>query len=349
MASIGPRDNMSLSHLMAGSAMTPGGTAPPPPSPGPLQGRPANLSGAMAMPRCDLPSAVRENTVAAVHARSAQPPNTSGSQRTELAMERLQTASDKLKESRDNGVDLAKTSFFKKLLGVATAVVGVGVAAALTVVTGGIAAPLLAVSCLNLVINVGDSVCAYRNMRNVQDTAAGLPPRFAPLPGGNSCVQNLFHGIAKAAGASDENAALTGQIAAGFFHVGMAVATFVTGNLIGGAAMALAPQVSGIVTNGLKAVVAFDTVVTTGDAAKGRIEEARELMANANGLTEGAGIPELASSKVARILVGDVPADLARTTEAVNQAASQYGNAAVNGIQSLTSLCSIGRAVLSVA
>lgn len=353
MSSIGSHDGASLASLLAASSSPISTTSATPASREAIvPGTPANMPGALPAPRHDLPSAVRERTVESVHARSAEPPQATVPSRQARGMERLEQASGKLKEASDNGVDLAKSSFFKKLLGVATAIVAVGVATALTVVSGGVAAPLLAVSCANLAVNIGDSVCAYRNLRNAQDVEAGLKPRYLPLPGGNSCLQNLFYGLAKAGGASDDTAKTVATVLGGFFQLGLAVGAAVAGSAAG--VMALAPKIATMVANGIKAAVAFDTAITSGGGAKSDLEEAARLVEQANRLpVSGAAIdqdnlPNLASTKVARVLVGDVPQAQERATAVVDQAVSQYGNSAIGGVLTLSSLVSIGMAAATL-
>jgi hypothetical protein len=84
----------------------------------------------------------------------------------------------KLLAARQEGVDVAKTSFWKKALGVALSGVAVGVAVGLTAISFGGATPLLALACVNFAVSTGDAICAYRNMRNTEAIADHRPPPY---------------------------------------------------------------------------------------------------------------------------------------------------------------------------
>lgn len=355
MAAIGPHDPSSLHSLVGSSAhaaTTPTASSGVAVAPG----RPANIAGSLAAPRIDLPTAARDHTVASVHARAAEPTRATVGSRQAVAQQRLGAAADKLKEARDNGVSLAKTSFFKKLIYVATSIVAVGVAAALTAVSGGIAAPLLAVSSVNLAVNIGDSVCAYRNMRHAQDLAAGKPNPRPATPCGNSCIQNLTYAVAKGVGIeSHETRLAIAKAVGGIFQAGLTVGAVVAGEAAG--ALALAPKIAITVANGIKALVAIDTVVTSGlteaelgPQYKGRTRELLESAArqadSARSL-DGTVRTDVADAEIQRVLSGD-PAALDRSRQLVDTAVGQYGDTATNTGQGFAACVAVGRAVVSM-
>ncbi|QEI06026.1 hypothetical protein FXN63_09390 [Pigmentiphaga aceris] len=121
--------------------------------------------------------------------------------------ETLNDAAQSLQTSKDVGVDTSKRSFFTKLAGAVVSGVVVGLAAALTAVTAGAAAPLLAVACVNLAVSVGDAGCAYNNLQHAKEVARGdNPPKHSLMPMGNSCVDNFIHGTLTRCGVSADTA-----------------------------------------------------------------------------------------------------------------------------------------------
>lgn len=98
--------------------------------------------------------------------------------RADVAKGKLVAAGEKLLAARQEGVDVAKTSFWKKALGVALSGVAVGVAVGLTAISFGGATPLLALACVNFAVSTGDAICAYRNMRNTEAIADHRPPPY---------------------------------------------------------------------------------------------------------------------------------------------------------------------------
>jgi len=362
MSSIGPHDR-SLASLIntpsnAATASSEASTATAS-RPSIMPGRPANITGSVAPPRSDLPPLVRENTVASVRSRAAGPMLPAVGSRQVVAQEKLSQASSKLKEASDNGVSLAKASFFKKCLNVGAALVGVVVAAMLTVASGGVAAPLMAMTCINLAVSCGDAYCAHRNLRNAQDLAQGKPvPPERLLPGGNSCIKNMVHAIAVKAGASPDTAKKIASAVSGFFQLGLAVGAAVAGQFAG--ALDLGLKISSIVANVVKALVAGDTAVTSGiaETAVGPDDagHSRELVRQGTVLADqaramGAEVDMRGQTPVEReigaVLSGDADARQ-RAEKLVGDAVGQYGSAAVNTAVAISTCISIGRTVCSI-
>lgn len=129
-----------------------------------------------APPRSDVSAgqADRVRTIASEPARAGGV----APSRADVAKGKLVAAGEKLLAARQEGVDVAKTSFWKKALGVALSGVAVGVAVGLTAISFGGATPLLALACVNFAVSTGDAICAYRNMRNTEAIADHRPPPY---------------------------------------------------------------------------------------------------------------------------------------------------------------------------
>lgn len=158
----------------------------------------------MAPPNLTPPSTPRELSeprevlVSSASSKSESPPKTgSCPSRKEVAERLLDQAKDKMVEARKMGVDVAKTTFWKKSLFAFASAVGVGVAAGLTAISFGGAAPLLGLACASMVVSVGDAACAYRNYKNTEATAEGKPQPYAQLKAGNSFIGNLTFELIK--------------------------------------------------------------------------------------------------------------------------------------------------------
>jgi hypothetical protein len=129
-----------------------------------------------ATPRSDV-SAGQADRVRAIASEPARAGGVAPS-RADVAKGKLVAAGEKLLAARQEGVDVAKTSFWKKALGVALSGVAVGVAVGLTAISFGGATPLLALACVNFAVSTGDAICAYRNMRNTEAIADHRPPPY---------------------------------------------------------------------------------------------------------------------------------------------------------------------------
>ncbi len=180
--------------------------------------------------------------------------------RAQVAQDRLSAAQAKLLEARQAGVDVARSSFWKKALGTALAGVALGVAAGLTALSFGGAAPLLALACVNFAVSGGDAICAWRNLRNTQAAAEQRPPPYAPLPLGNSIVGNVLHGLltrCNVSAGTAASAALWGSRAAG---LGLGVASFAVGAGLSG--LPLAYELAGKLASGIGTAAAALSTLT---------------------------------------------------------------------------------------
>lgn len=356
MAAIGPRDSASLQSVLSSSAAS-SSTPSAPTERSAVSGRPANIAGALSPPRSDLPLMQREQTVESVRARSNATAQERVGARTAVAEKRLEVAASKVQEARDNGVSLAKASFFKKLLGVAASVITVGVATALTAVSGGIAAPLLAMASVNLAVSAGDALCAFRNMRHAQDLAAGNPNPRPAMPCGNGCLQNLLYAVAKRCGVDNESTRqLIAKGVGGFLQLGLAIGSFVAGGAAG--AIALAPKIALMVANVIRALNALETVMNTemtnsdkkteeNSRTRQMLDDAAKLAATAREI-DGSARVNADAAEIQRVVSGDIAA-LDRSRQLVDTAVRQYGDVAPNLGIAVGACIAVGRAAESIA
>ena len=225
-----------------------------------------------APPRSDVSAGQAER----VRATASEPACHGGvaPSRAEVAKGKLVAAGEKLLAARQEGVDVAKTSFWKKALGVALSGVAVGVAIGLTAISFGGAAPLLALACVNFAVSTGDAICAYRNMRNTEAIADHRPPPYDTLPMGNSIVANMAHGVLTRCGVSAETASSVAKGIGITVGVGLAVASIAVGAGISGLPMAY--EVAGKVASYAGTAVAVASTVggmLTDDADREQLKE----------------------------------------------------------------------------
>ena len=195
----------------------------------------------------DAGAAERVRSAAAEPAKAGVAPS-----RADVAKGKLVAAGDKLMEARQAGVDVAKSSFWKKALGTVVSAVAVGVAAGLTAISFGGAAPLLALACVNFAVSGGDAICAYRNMRNAEAVAELRPPPYEKLPMGNSIVANVIHGVLTRCGVSADTAATASTWGSRAVSLGLGVASVAVSAGLSGLPMAydLAGKISSAIGTG---------------------------------------------------------------------------------------------------
>lgn len=221
----------------------------------------APVSLTLPPPRSEVSAgqADRVRTVAQEPARAGVAPT-----RADVAKGKLAAAGDKLLEARQAGVDVAKTSFWKKALGVALSGVAVGVAVGLTTISFGGATPLLALACVNFAVSTGDAMCAYRNMRNTEAIAESRTPPYEKLPMGNSIVGNMTHGVLTRLGVSAESATAAAKVTGGVVTLGLGVASVAVSAGLSGMPMAyeVAGKVALYVGTGVAALSTVGSLMT---------------------------------------------------------------------------------------
>jgi secreted effector protein SseF len=181
--------------------------------------------------------------------------------RADVAKGKLLEAGEKLLEARKEGVDVAKSTFWKKALGVALSAVSVGVAAGLAAISFGGATPLLALACVNFAVSSGDAVCAYRNMRNTEAIAEMRPPPYDKLPAGNSILGNVAHALLTRCGLSEGDATVAAKAIGGTVALGLGIATAAVG--AGLSSMPMAFDLVGKVTAAVSTAVSVGSTVTS--------------------------------------------------------------------------------------
>lgn len=144
------------------------------------------------------------------------------------AKERLADVADAHAKAKGVGADIAAKgahrTLLKKCLGVALAIVAVGLLAATTAGTG-----LIVVAAVKAALCVGDAVYARRTWKHHQAVANGDPQEIArhPLPKmGASVIANVFFDLATGCGAREDSAVRFGSFMQVLVTVGLVVAGF---------------------------------------------------------------------------------------------------------------------------
>ncbi len=156
-------------------------------SPSALEGDPMTASPS---PLSDSGRAQLEQQEALAHASAKEPPGAHpvpGS-RYEKSFALVKAWAAKQEEAGRAGVNLHKTTFFPKLLSTGAALFSLAIAATLTVMTAGAAAPLLVIAGVRALTVIGDCACAWEDRKR-----ALHDPPLKPLPMGANCIGNLFH------------------------------------------------------------------------------------------------------------------------------------------------------------
>ncbi len=136
-----------------------------------------------------------------------------------LALEKTRAFAESLEVAEQAGVQLARATFMTKLLGAGICAVAVGVAAALTGVTFGVGAGLLAVASVRLAVAVGDAGCAYKTYKE----ACEIPPTKS-LPLGANSLGNLLHKTVFSYEKNPDQRVRKATLAAGAVNLGLAAA-----------------------------------------------------------------------------------------------------------------------------
>jgi secreted effector protein SseF len=261
----------------------------------PLQRQMIARSGLTPLPKPEVLSAPKEGLVqsASQKARSEQTNNVCPS-RKEVAEKRIDKASEKAKEARSMGVDVAKNSFWKKALSAACSVVAVAIFAGLTAVSFGGAAPLLAVASVAMANSIGDAVCAYRNFKNIEAEANHKEPPYAKLPCGNSFMGNVGFKLGSALGMGEDNAKIFGKVLGVAVGGGLGIASIALSAGLG--TLPLLPTIVSSVATGVNTAVNFYSALgsaMTSDMDKEHIkqlqQEVRSDVLEANRTHAGTG------------------------------------------------------------
>jgi hypothetical protein len=281
------------------------------------------LSAKLTPPPTPKPlSAPREDLISSVSIKAKTTETTTCPSRKEVAERLLDKAKDKAKDARQMGVDVAKTTFWKKMITVAASAVAVGVAIGLTAISFGGAAPLLGLACATMAVAIGDAVCTYRNYKNTEAEANHQPLPYAKLPAGNSFLANVGYKAATMLGASESTAQLVGKGLAVVVGGGLVISTIALSCGLGTVPLALA--ITAKTASGINAAVSGYSALSSlmsSDLDKDHIErlnsECGDLTSRAtenDSEIDGSGVLEGAQEAMSlyekAVTQSDVPKDI---------------------------------------
>ncbi|WFN95572.1 protein EseG [Edwardsiella ictaluri] len=128
-----------------------------------------------------------------------EPPRSDAPKASPSLEELKAQAKEAEQKAKTCGVDMAKRSFFTKMIALVAASAVLITAALITGFTAGAGIPLLALASVGFAIAVGDVACAAYDWHNKKNGGEGLPM-------GSDAIGNAIYGLGKACGASDEKA-----------------------------------------------------------------------------------------------------------------------------------------------
>ncbi len=120
--------------------------------------------------------------------------------------------------ARAAGVQLRKATFFNKLLSFGAALVTLGGTAALSVVTGGAALPLLLLASVRATVLAFDCLCAWVDWRGSREH----PP--VRMPVGANSLGNMLYGVGSHLGWSEERSKALGRNGGALLTLALSVA-----------------------------------------------------------------------------------------------------------------------------
>lgn len=174
-------------------------------------------------------------------------------------------------EAKQQGVEIAKRSFFKELLNVGIASVGLGLSIAATLFTAGATMPLLIGSSITFGLAVADAGCAYANWHSQAKGGEGLKL-------GSDTIANAVYRLLNKAGMSSDSAENWSKYTSAFLRSGLVVGTLCSGGAVTTATLgALSSTFSAtkLVNNSVDAFTSRSASVALDNAVekKNRIQE----------------------------------------------------------------------------
>lgn len=195
-------------------------------------------------------------------------------------------------EAKQQGVEIAKRSFFKELINVGIASVGLGLSIAATLFTAGATMPLLIGSSITFGLAVADAGCAYANWHSQAKGGEGLKL-------GSDTIANAVYRLLNKAGMSSDSAENWSKYTSAFLRSGLVVGTLCSGGVVTTATLgALSSTFSAtkLVSNSVDAFTSRSASVALDNAVekKNRIQEQQmqqqqrisKLREMQNGLTQ---------------------------------------------------------------
>lgn len=250
---------------------------------------PASIRSARHVAQSDAPEAVRTALVNQAREKSLQPTPRTTLARSDVVEKCLDRSAELLQQAKQVGVDTANRTFMRKCAQCLGHGLVLGVAAALTVMSVGGAAPLLAAASVVFAVSAGDAMCAYKNREAAKDIAEGKPAQL--LIGGSSIISNLSmlacRALADKFGKEKDEAGLpdplryqtadkVAKVFASLAEAGLVAASFATGAGISltGMVAAKAVMVASKAGGALVALSAsLDSGLVGGNMALGKLSE----------------------------------------------------------------------------
>ncbi|WGL98731.1 hypothetical protein QE177_02130 [Arsenophonus sp. aPb] len=167
-------------------------------------------------------------------------------------------------EAKQQGVEIAKRSFFKELLNVGIAGVGLGLSIAATLFTAGATMPLLVGSSITFGLAVADAGCAYANWHSEAKGGEGLKL-------GSDAIANGVYRLLNRAGITNDRAEDWAKYTSAFLRAGLVVGTLYSGGAVTTATLgALSSTFSAtkLVSNSVDAFTSRTASVALGNAVE---------------------------------------------------------------------------------
>ncbi|KJY94141.1 hypothetical protein TW84_00370 [Vibrio neptunius] len=127
-------------------------------------------------------------------------------------------------QAQKAGVDVAKSTFFKELFNVAIAGIGLGLAIAATVFSGGLGVPLVAAAGVAFALAVSDAGCAAANWYSKAHGGEGLKM-------GADTISNLTYKLLEKMGMSDDRAQYWAKANSALLRLGLTIGTLYAGTV----------------------------------------------------------------------------------------------------------------------
>ena len=130
----------------------------------------------------------------------------------------IDKSSQLYQQAKEAGVDVAKTTFFKELFNVAIAGLGLGLAIAATVISGGLGIPLTAAAGVAFALAVSDAGCAAANWYKAAHGEQGLRM-------GTDTLSNVVYALLNKMGMQDDRAEFWARATSATLRLGLTLGT----------------------------------------------------------------------------------------------------------------------------
>lgn len=255
-------------------------------------------------------SAVDPAKVASFQAKADARPLAAVEPRDAQAVDGVRRSGQAMQDALKAGVDVARSTFLRKVVGAIASVIALGVMVAATVATGGAAAPALAVACLSTLSYAGDAACAFREWKNAQALQAGDKLPYEPLPCGASAVGNLAFAAVRSRCHDDESAKAIAHKVEIAFSVGLLAFSLAT--CMVPPELKLAEEAVKLASLGLKSMMYMQATLSSafGDGAAEGSSQARGLDEALERLDQALGSDDAQRGKRLEQMLDDPATDL---------------------------------------